>query len=119
MHDAVGIGNKDGTYYVVGRDGVNEVTGVRWDSADPSGLPYWKRQVGILGEQVDYVQPDDRQIAWREAGFRDCRARSRDRQCQEKRARNLERHELHRKHPEHSASRDAFQSHRPHCMGGA
>jgi outer membrane protein assembly factor BamB len=45
LRDAVGIGNKDGTYYVVGRDGVNEMTGVRWDSADPSTLPYWKRQV--------------------------------------------------------------------------
>ncbi len=54
--DVVGVGNKDGTYYVVDRDGVNVVSGVRWDDDDPSGLPYWATQVvpggpagGIIG----------------------------------------------------------------------
>src|SRR5262249_41550501 len=36
----VGAGGKDGTYYVIDRDGVNRATGVRWDDADPSSLPY-------------------------------------------------------------------------------
>jgi outer membrane protein assembly factor BamB len=51
-YEVVGIGNKDGTYYVIGRDGVNERTGVRWDDPDPSDLPYWRRNVvagGVLG----------------------------------------------------------------------
>ena len=39
--EVVGIGGKDGTYYVIDRDGVNESTGVAWDDADPSALPYW------------------------------------------------------------------------------
>ncbi|MEE8310875.1 MAG: PQQ-binding-like beta-propeller repeat protein [Candidatus Binatia bacterium] len=39
--DVVGEGNKDGNYYVIDRDGVNEVNGVAWDDADPSTLPYW------------------------------------------------------------------------------
>jgi outer membrane protein assembly factor BamB len=39
--EVVGIGNKDGTYYVIDRDGVNEVSGVAWDDVDPSTLPYW------------------------------------------------------------------------------
>jgi outer membrane protein assembly factor BamB len=43
--DVLGIGNKDGTYYVLDRDGVNEVSGVAWHDADPSALPYWRRQV--------------------------------------------------------------------------
>jgi len=54
--DVVGIGGKDGTYYVIDRDGVNTSSGVRWDDADPSGLPYWRTQVvpggpagGIIG----------------------------------------------------------------------
>lgn len=50
--DVVGVGGKDGTYYVIDRDGVNARTGVRWDAADPSGLPYWATQVvpgGPLG----------------------------------------------------------------------
>jgi polyvinyl alcohol dehydrogenase (cytochrome) len=48
--DVVGVGGKDGTYYVIDRDGVNAVSGVRWDDADPSGLPYWRRQVVPGGE---------------------------------------------------------------------
>jgi polyvinyl alcohol dehydrogenase (cytochrome) len=43
--DVLGLGGKDGTYYVLDRTGVNVVTGVRWDDADPSGLPYWRRNV--------------------------------------------------------------------------
>ena len=49
--DVVGIGNKDGTYYVLDRDGVNVRNGVRWDDADPSGLPYWTRNVVPGGPQ--------------------------------------------------------------------
>ena len=41
----VGIGGKDGSYYVVDRDGVNELTGVAWNSADKADLPYWRTQV--------------------------------------------------------------------------
>ncbi len=54
--DVLGIGNKDGTYYVLDRDGVNEVSGVAWNDPDPSALPYWTRNVvpggdigGIVG----------------------------------------------------------------------
>jgi outer membrane protein assembly factor BamB len=43
--DVVGVGSKDGTYYVIDREGVNVRTGVRWDDADPSGLPYWATNV--------------------------------------------------------------------------
>jgi polyvinyl alcohol dehydrogenase (cytochrome) len=43
--DVMGVGNKDGTYYVIDRDGVNARNGVRWDDADPSELPYWRRNV--------------------------------------------------------------------------
>jgi polyvinyl alcohol dehydrogenase (cytochrome) len=43
--DVVGVGNKDGTYYVIDRAGVNARSGVRWDDADPSGLPYWRTNV--------------------------------------------------------------------------
>lgn len=44
-HDVVGEGCKDGTYYVIDRDGVNAVTAVRWDDPDPSALPYWHTNV--------------------------------------------------------------------------
>ena len=44
-HDVVGEGAKDGTYYVLDREGVNGITGVRWDDADPSALPYWRTNV--------------------------------------------------------------------------
>lgn len=48
--DVVGIGNKDGTYYVVDRTGVNARTGLRWDSPSPRALPYWERNVVPGGE---------------------------------------------------------------------
>ncbi|HLK13110.1 MAG TPA: PQQ-binding-like beta-propeller repeat protein [Candidatus Binatia bacterium] len=44
-HDVVGEGGKDGTYYAIDRDGVNAVTGARWDDPDPSALPYWRTKV--------------------------------------------------------------------------
>jgi outer membrane protein assembly factor BamB len=50
--EVVGVGNKDGSYVVIDRDGVNERTGVAWDDPDPSALPYWTRRVvagGSLG----------------------------------------------------------------------
>lgn len=54
--EVVGIGNKDGTYYVIDRDGVNEVSSVAWDDVDPSMLPYWSTNLvaggangGIIG----------------------------------------------------------------------
>jgi polyvinyl alcohol dehydrogenase (cytochrome) len=50
--EVVGIGNKDGTYYVVDRDGVNAGSGVRWDGPDAASLPYWRRNVvpgGAIG----------------------------------------------------------------------
>lgn len=43
--DVVGVGNKDGTYTVLDRDGVNQRNGVAWDDPDPSQLPYWRRKV--------------------------------------------------------------------------
>ncbi|MBW2446059.1 MAG: PQQ-binding-like beta-propeller repeat protein [Deltaproteobacteria bacterium] len=45
LRDVVGIGNKDGSYTLLDRDGVNAATGVSWDDPDPSGLPYWRTQV--------------------------------------------------------------------------
>ncbi len=61
--EVVGIGNKDGTYYVLDRDGVNEVSGVAWNDVDPSLLPYWSTNLvaggaagGIIGTpSVDEV----------------------------------------------------------------
>ncbi len=46
--DVLGVGNKDGTYYVLDRDGVNETNGVAWYDADASALPYWATPV-VLG----------------------------------------------------------------------
>jgi outer membrane protein assembly factor BamB len=44
--DVVGIGNKDGTYYVVDRDGVNEVSGIAHNHASANtALPYWQTKV--------------------------------------------------------------------------
>jgi outer membrane protein assembly factor BamB len=43
--DVLGVGNKDGTYTVLDRDGVNETNGVAWHDEDASGLPYWRTQV--------------------------------------------------------------------------
>src|SRR5262245_14415759 len=48
--DVVGIGNKDGSYVVIDRAGVNERNGVGWNDPDPSALPYWKRRVVQGGE---------------------------------------------------------------------
>jgi hypothetical protein len=61
--EVVGIGNKDGTYYVIDRDGVNEVSGAAWNDVDPSLLPYWRTNLvaggpagGIIGTpSVDEV----------------------------------------------------------------
>lgn len=50
--DVVGIGGKDGVYYTVDRDGINEVTGVAWDDDNPRSLPYWETKVvpgGAIG----------------------------------------------------------------------
>jgi outer membrane protein assembly factor BamB len=44
--DVLGVGNKDGTYTVLDRDGVNEVNGVAWnDPGASAALPYWSRKV--------------------------------------------------------------------------
>jgi len=54
--DVVGIGGKDGTYYVLDRDGVNERTGQGFDPLDALALPYWTQTLvdpspigGIIG----------------------------------------------------------------------
>jgi len=49
--DVVGIGGKDGRYYVLDRDGVHEDTGLGFDPADPLALPYWVRQLVPGGSQ--------------------------------------------------------------------
>jgi len=48
MRELVGVGDKSGRYYVLDRDGVNAINGVRWD--DPPEvrnemLPYWTTRV--------------------------------------------------------------------------
>jgi hypothetical protein len=48
--EVVGVGNKDGSYVVIDRDGVNERSSVAWDDPDPSALPYWTRRVVQGGE---------------------------------------------------------------------
>ena len=60
--DAVGVGNKDGTYTVIDRDGVNVRNGVRWNDPDPSRLPYWSTQVvpgGAIGGVVATAAVDE------------------------------------------------------------
>jgi outer membrane protein assembly factor BamB len=60
--EVVGIGNKDGTYYLLDRDGENEVSDVRWDDADPSMLPYWRTNVvpgGSAGGVIATAAVDD------------------------------------------------------------
>jgi hypothetical protein len=60
--EVVGVGNKDGTYYLLDRDGVNEVTDVAWTDADPSQLPYWRTQVvpgGSAGGVIATAAVDD------------------------------------------------------------
>jgi outer membrane protein assembly factor BamB len=54
--DAVGIGSKDGTYYVLDRDGTNAHNGATWNGADAADLPYWRTKLveggdagGIIG----------------------------------------------------------------------
>lgn len=65
--DVLGVGGKDGIYYVLDRDGVNEVNGVAWDDADPSDMPYWRTQLvpggdigGIIATAA--ADPDNRRI---------------------------------------------------------
>lgn len=48
--EVVGIGNKDGTYTVLDRDGVNEINGVAWNDANTASLPYWRTAVVPGGE---------------------------------------------------------------------
>jgi len=60
--DVVGVGGKDGTYYVIDRDGVNGQSGVRWDDFDPTALPYWTRNVvagGPLGGIIATASVDE------------------------------------------------------------
>jgi outer membrane protein assembly factor BamB len=61
--DVVGIGNKDGSYTVVDRDGVNEENGVAWDAPGaPTGLPYWSTKVvpgGDIGGIPQTAAVDD------------------------------------------------------------
>jgi polyvinyl alcohol dehydrogenase (cytochrome) len=61
--DVVGAGGKDGTYYAIDRDGVNHATGVRWDDADASALPYWRTKVvpgGSIGGIIATAAVDER-----------------------------------------------------------
>jgi len=60
--EVLGVGNKDGTYYVLDRDGVNEINGVSWDDADPSALPYWRTNVvpgGDIGGIIATAAADE------------------------------------------------------------
>ena len=61
--DVVGVGNKDGTYYVIDRDGVNRESGVRWDDEDATQLPYWRQNVvpgGVIGGVIATAAVDRR-----------------------------------------------------------
>ncbi len=60
--DVLGVGGKDGTYYVLDRDGVNESSGVAWNDADPAQLPYWRTQVvpgGDIGGIIASAAADE------------------------------------------------------------
>ena len=60
--DVVGIGGKDGTYYVLDRTGVNARSGRRWDDAAPRDLPYWERHVvpgGAIGGVIATASVDE------------------------------------------------------------
>ncbi|MBY0276478.1 PQQ-binding-like beta-propeller repeat protein, partial [Candidatus Binatia bacterium] len=60
--DVVGIGNKDGTYTVLDRDGINEISGVAWNGPDASALPYWRTKVvagGAAGGVLATAAVDD------------------------------------------------------------
>ncbi len=62
--EVLGVGNKDGTYYVLDRDGENEVNGVAWDDADPSALPYWRTKLvpgGDIGGIIATAAADEDQ----------------------------------------------------------
>ena len=48
--EVLGVGNKDGTYYVLDRDGVNGVNGVPADDPNPFAFPYWIRNVVAGGD---------------------------------------------------------------------
>ena len=60
--DVVGVGNKDGTYYVVDREGTNVRDDVLWDDPDASGLPYWSTKVvpgGDIGGVIQTASVDE------------------------------------------------------------
>ncbi len=65
--EVVGIGGKDGSYYVLDRDGVNESNGVAWDDFAPGGasppdFPYWTRNVvpgGDIGGIIATASVDE------------------------------------------------------------
>ncbi len=60
--DVVGIGNKDGTYYVLDRTGINARSGLRWDAPSPRALPYWERNVvpgGAIGGIIATASVDE------------------------------------------------------------
>ncbi len=67
MREVLGVGGKDGIYYVLDRDGINEVNEVEWDDEDASDLPYWRTQLvpggdigGIIATAA--ADPDNRRI---------------------------------------------------------
>jgi outer membrane protein assembly factor BamB len=60
--DVVGVGGKDGVYYVIDRDGANSASGVSWNDPDPSGLPYWATQAvpgGAIGGIIATAAVDE------------------------------------------------------------
>jgi outer membrane protein assembly factor BamB len=62
VRDVVGIGNKDGTYYVIDREGRNVGNGVSWDDPDPAALPYWHTKVvqgGAIGGVIQTAAVDE------------------------------------------------------------
>jgi outer membrane protein assembly factor BamB len=62
VRDVVGIGNKDGTYYVIDREGRNVRNGVSWDDPDPAALPYWQTKVvegGAIGGVIQTAAVDE------------------------------------------------------------
>jgi outer membrane protein assembly factor BamB len=61
--DVVGIGGKDGSYYVIDRDGVNELTGQGFDPNDALALPYWHENLvpgGIQGGVIGTPAVDEK-----------------------------------------------------------
>ncbi len=66
MVDVVGVGGKDGTYYVLDRDGTNQVNGASWDDDPathlPANLPYWSTHVvdgGAIGGIIATAAVDE------------------------------------------------------------